>query len=78
MIRKAGRTHKLPEEAEIEIAMAEAVAEVIEENKRLRLPLISWDGKKVVKIPAEDAITSDPKAILRRWQRQQKKPRKAK
>lgn len=46
---------RLPLEQRALIAFQEAVAEVIEEHARLKLPLYIWRGGKVVAITAEEA-----------------------
>jgi hypothetical protein len=44
-----------PLHEEAVLAMREAVWDVIQEHKRLGLPLVIWREGKVVKLPAEQA-----------------------
>ncbi|MCX5903669.1 MAG: hypothetical protein NTV89_09430 [Proteobacteria bacterium] len=48
-----------------EEALKAAVAKVIEENKRLGIPLVIWRNGKVVHVPPEELEVREPKAKYR-------------
>jgi len=56
---------RLPMEVKVEMAMKQAVAKAIAENKRLGIPVAVWQDGKVMHVTPEAPGVSEPKATYR-------------
>jgi hypothetical protein len=64
-VKKPRNLAKLSFVEKVEAALKSAVAKVIEENKRLGLPLIIWRDGKVVHVPPEELEVRESKSEYR-------------